>query len=467
MSGGRLPSFRGPRDLSLNSLSSGARGVGARGRGGARGGLTVKPNLDADRKKKFVPNLNVARVKQEHGTASDKDSKPSAAGWKRPPNATGSRGRGGPDSRGGRGRGRGSNSEGSRAARPELIQTMGNVFGEGISDDIGIRRRSAGKRRPIDLSRISNSSIFFTFEGRGGGGGGGDRESSANMEKPKMNLNAKFDKAADEKKLKDLLRDDFVDDLKSGPLVPVQLPMIDTGKVFKEEQEESVKKKDADDEDSIKPAKGKKNVILDSDDDDSDNEGGKTVAKTLIKAESKPVPSAVPELAFTDLVKNQKGDLLFFQMPDHLPAQGPNIKSDPEPTPSSASATPLASAAATSKTVLSNLREGYLGKLQIRKSGKTQLLINDTLLDVDVGVQVGFLQELFSVETPKPQEEDVENGAAPVAPEAGHMTNLGRVKHRIVAAPAWQELFDATNSNTTESSSDEEDEHESSKMDTS
>lgn len=67
--------------------------------------------------------------------------------------------------------------------------------------------------------------------GDGGGGGGG-------IERPKINLKSldqKFDRAAEEERLKELLRDDFIDDLTTGSLVPVQLPMIDTGKVFKEE----------------------------------------------------------------------------------------------------------------------------------------------------------------------------------------------------------------------------------------
>ena len=72
----------------------------------------------------------------------------------------------------------------------------------------------------------------------GGGGSGGGDGSSAALERPKINLkslNTKFDRAAEEERLKELLRDDFIDDLTTGNLVPVQLPMIDTGKVFKEE----------------------------------------------------------------------------------------------------------------------------------------------------------------------------------------------------------------------------------------
>lgn len=107
------------------------------------------------------------------------------------------------------GRGRGG------ANRPELIQTIGSVFSDGMGADGAIRRRGG----------------FGGGGGDGGGGGGG-------IERPKINLKTldmKFDRAAEEERLKELLRDDFIEDLTTGTLVPVQLPMIDTGKVFKEE----------------------------------------------------------------------------------------------------------------------------------------------------------------------------------------------------------------------------------------
>jgi hypothetical protein len=37
------------------------------------------------------------------------------------------------------------------------------------------------------------------------------------------------DREAEEERLKNLLKDDFIDDLKKGNFVPVQLPMIETG----------------------------------------------------------------------------------------------------------------------------------------------------------------------------------------------------------------------------------------------
>merc|ERR1711997_1236984 len=113
--------------------------------------------------------------------------------------------------------------------------------------------------------------------------------------------------------------DDFIDDLTQGPLVPVQLPMIDTGTAFKEEEN----KDDATNE--IKGEKSKNSRrILDSD-DDSD---GNVEIKSKIKgdpddaySEKSVITNHLPtkksekgkasKLTFPDLVRMQKGDLLF------------------------------------------------------------------------------------------------------------------------------------------------------------
>lgn len=195
---GRLPSFKPPRDLSLGSsvvqLATGSAGRGLRG----------VPGLSDPAKKKFVPNLTVQRrdkpndssaikteIKQEPGTANSRKQTP---------------------------------QKNRSFIKPELIQIGGSVFADGMGADGAIRRRFGGS----------------------GGGGGGEGGSSA-IERPKINLKSldqKFDRAAEEERLKELLRDDFIDDLTTGSQVPVQLPMISTGKVFKEEvkkEEEEVK----------------------------------------------------------------------------------------------------------------------------------------------------------------------------------------------------------------------------------
>ena len=385
--GGRLPSFRGPRDLTLGGTTKGGPSL----RGGFKVGTTSKGLLglsDPDKKKKFTPNLNVQRkdtsksISKEASTAPKEQQQQS--GWKKPA------------------------LKPKERAKPNLIQVSGAIFADGLGSDAEAKKRSGWGSR-----------------GSGDQKGG---ESKANMERPKINLNAKYDKAEEEQKLKELLRDDFIDDLKTGHLVPIQLPMINTGKVFKEvkKSESSTIKLEANDDEIKRTTKMKKNVILDSDDED-DIETSKLTSNNV---ETKTV---IADPTISELMSDQRGELLFFQLPDHLPNRT-DVKREE-----------------CSKNVLGDLPEGYLGKLQIRKSGKSQLWINSTLFDVDVGTQVGFLQELFVIDTNVTQQQ--QNNSAHFT--KGSMTNLGRVRNRVVTTPAWTDLFSCTNLEA--SSSDEDD----------
>ncbi len=367
MSQGRLPSFRGPRDLSLGA-----------------NGSRLKPSLskaskDADKKPKFTPNLNVQRKdsKNAAGASTSGATPKSSSGWK---NAK-------PD--GGRK---------SKFSKPELIQTTGTIFSEGVGSD-----SAAGSRKRW-------------------GGESSEREAANALEKPKIDFSAKFDKAEEEDKLKRLLRDDFIDDLKSGHLVPIQLPMVITGKVFQQEADEKVKQEL--DDDVIKSAKQRKSRILDSSSDE-DEEPMEVKTKPEAKAEAK-------DLSLRDLMDHGQSELLFFQMPDHLPVGHPSSTTVDEEKKSVA---------------LNDLTDGFLGKLQWTRSGKVRLLVNDVPFDVDVGTQVGFLQELFSVDCNMSEEEK-------------HMTNLGRVRNRVLVTPAWNDLFatnDGNEESTTETESSDED----------
>ena len=428
---GRLPTFKAQRDLTLGSrkLPSAAAG-NASGRnrsvdlaassGIKRAGIssilgTHSNSLPSgDSKKKFVPNLNVQRRQPQAEnvpTVKQENSAPTFRGRKSFDHIK---------------------REGKKPFKqPELIQTMGSIFSEGIGDDKAVIRRS---------------------KYGGGASRSNDGESSSNMHKPKLNMNVKVDKEAEANRLKELLRDDFIDDLTQGPLVPVQLPMIDTGTAFKEEDI-----KDLNIKEETKGEKSKKSRrILDSDDDsDNDNMLGNqinpgsesissqksVISKNPTKASDKGKAS---KITFKDLVQMQKGDLLFVQLPDHLPGNMPvsnqAVKEegifsgiDNGETIESSDSNILNSAP---KCSLNSLPEGYLGKIQIRKSGKTQLIIGDTALDIDLGTQVGFLQDLVSINLP-----DRASDTSNQQKNTGDMTVLGHVRHRIVASPDWERLF--------------------------
>ncbi len=388
--GGRLPSFKGQRDLSLGGSGSGVKSGGA----------------TAD-KKKFVPNLNVQRRKDEI-----KKEVPDAGAFK--PSERGGRGRGG--GRGGRSSGGRGGLGGQKAAaggggggrvKTELIQTMGSVFSEGLSAEGGIRRKTAA------------------------GYGGARDEADGGLRRPLVSSlrEVKVDKEAEEKRLQALLKDDFVSDLScEGLYVPVQLPMIDTGKAFKNEQEDG----DGDEEEAVvSTKKPRANQIVDSDDEDDPKRGGAEVETEKLKRlkeeeKKKSVGGERVELTFPDLVRRQRGDLIFIQLPDHLPgvAEAPQL-----PIKKEKHGGEEEKDEGEKNCRLSDLNEGYLGKIQVRRSGKTQLKIGCALLDVELGTQVGFLQDLVSIRTSlNPQ-------------EVGEMTVMGRVRHRMVVTPDWDYLF--------------------------
>ncbi|TRY64009.1 hypothetical protein TCAL_00786 [Tigriopus californicus] len=401
---GRLPSFKGKRDLSLGQ----AKGPGTAGGGGT-----------AD-KKKFTPNLNVQRKSKEvPGPSSAAGSSPGIGDASQ---VRGGRGRGRAEARGGRG----GRPDFKARSRPELIQTMGSVFSDGISVE-GIKRRSGGFGGQISE---------------------GERSQMARPVLPARGSGSQYDKEAEEKRLKALLQDDFIADLScEGLYVPVQLPMIDTGKVFKADVKAEP---DLGDEDEIQARPGpRKNRILDSDEDDEDIEdGSKTTSKlkpvSALEAKSVIVSKKdepLADLTFPDLVRKQNGDLLFIQLPDHLPGSLIVKKEKSGDSKEGVTAAEMegpfdSDGSKTSKCTLNDLAEGYIGKIQVRKSGKTQLKLGHDLLDVELGTQVGFLQDLVSIKTTTNPR------------EVGDMTVLGHVKNRVVFTPNWDHLFSSFSEQT-------------------
>ena len=178
--------------------------------------------------------------------------------------------------------------------------------------------------------------------------------------------------------------------------------------------------------------------ILDSDDDE-DEEEKKEVKKPSVIASDSKSDVLKTQLTFPDLVKAQKGDLFFIQLPDHLP--GPAAKAGAAPPPVQGEGEEASAAAAAAiateldKCTLADLSEGYLGKIQIRKSGRTQLVMGGASnhMNIDLGTQVGFLQDLVAVNIPEQ--------AAEQSSEPPDMTVIGHIKHRLVVAPDWSKLF--------------------------
>jgi len=396
-SSGRLPSFRKPRDLTLGGAGNHANNAGG-----------------GDAKKKFVPNLNVTRNKKEGAASSPKrnnllsnlpkakqaSSVASAATGKKPQSPQAAK-------------------RGLKGGRAELIQTSGSVFQDGV----GGPGSQTGRRRATASSTPSPRVCGNEPATRPRAARTGDiKEEAEDVERRR----------------KGLLQggEGFLADLEEGLFVPVQLPMIDTGKVFKEQKEEPEKE--------VTKRKGRPNRILDS--DDSDDEVKPETEERKVVATSAPTAAAArapaDKSSFAELLKDQKGDLLFVQLPDHLPG---SVAKEEEGGGSDGSRR-LCS--------LADLPEGYLGKIQVRQSGRAQLVLGDGAderrFDLEAGTRVGFLQDFVSVSA-----EASEGGEATSA--VGQMTVLGHVKHRLVVTPDWSHLLKAADEEEAETSEEDED----------
>ncbi|XP_076318061.1 RNA polymerase III subunit C53 [Tachypleus tridentatus] len=356
--GARLPSIRGPRDLTLGGIP----------------------------KRVFTPNIPTRRDRSKDADQKTQSSRPSPRGGRRE--------RGGDRGRGVRGRGRG-----------ELIQTEGLVFGEGPSDQM-TKRGSYGSR--------SYSSA--------------DKEPSF-LAKPKFTPTpnrTKQEKEEDEATLKELLKDDFIDDPneRGEKIQPVQLPLYNSVK----QEIKSENKNDV--------FLGKQRIRIKQEPvDDDDNVEMKIDIKDL-----KPNVQGEEQITAKDLFTNiHESELLFFQFPTVLPGfvdspdeeVKPNIKTDN--MESNKHTSPIKTEKGEGDRLpskfgcsLADLPEGYVGKLQVFKSGKTRLRLGPVVMNVEIGTPVGFLQNLVSLRLFK---------------DTGDMTVLGHVQHKLVLSPDIENLL--------------------------
>ncbi|KAA0725595.1 DNA-directed RNA polymerase III subunit RPC4 [Triplophysa tibetana] len=152
----------------------------------------------------------------------------------------------------------------------------------------------------------------------------------------------------------------------------------------------------------------------------------------------KPATSVSPQLPtvrdlFEQLCVSDREELLFIQLPDVIPGQ-PKNSSSPEKKRHEA-VKPADKRLPhvqdqTEKThmhVLSDFSEGLIGKLQIRRSGKVQLLMGNVTLDVSEGAAFSFLQHLVCVRLSEGR--------------TGDMTVLGNVTHKLVCSPDFETLL--------------------------
>ncbi|KAL2736619.1 DNA-directed RNA polymerase III subunit RPC4 [Vespula maculifrons] len=342
--------------------------------------LTLGGNIKTEKPKKvYVPNFNAQRNKKKEETVVNKNDTEK------------------PSKQRGRGRGRGLSDRGRGRVSNNLIQTSG-VFSQGATDTQG-GRRSKGQ--------------------------GGDRYSDSDrkvfIDKPKLNLDRDIDKDEEERKLKALLKDDFIDDGTEPDTenAPVILPMILEGKLYKTESKHENSISD-DEEIDQKP------IILENGTVMKPKKEMKKEA--LIKNESKK-PNQLGNIS--QVIENKPHSYMLMQFPDCLPGLESNDDANP-PKPKHANdmAQEKDSKENTKKNycTLSSLKAGMLGKLQILKSGKARLCIGENNLIVDIGSNLSFRQDLLAakLDTVKLN---------------GELINLGTINNTLVCSPDWESML--------------------------
>ncbi|XP_053615201.1 DNA-directed RNA polymerase III subunit RPC4-like isoform X2 [Plodia interpunctella] len=323
-------------------------------------------------KKIFVPNLNVARNKSKGPQPSTKDQKKDDKGRK--------------DRKSDRNR---NNRNG-----PMVIKSTG-VFSEGIGN--------------VEKQHFSRSSY-------GGGGGGKDSEPTT-LKKPTIRIKdfIKIDKELEEQKVKSVLAgdgayDDDVENFKLGTErdAPVALPMDDAGHHQSKGKQVKVKQEVV--------------VKLEEEDLDCAMDQPKVPASVEVKTD------AFDDTDVVNLLRSDKPTLILLQLPDSLPGRGgsddgprrhdqPSTSNDDEQQDN-----PLP------RCRLSELAEGRVGALRVRRSGRVALALGDTLFEVCSGTKAAFYQEAVSVSV---SEES----------RSARALALGALRHKLNVVPHWETMF--------------------------
>ncbi|XP_072244340.1 DNA-directed RNA polymerase III subunit RPC4 [Leuresthes tenuis] len=336
--------------------------------------------LGGVKKKTFTPNIIGRKVKEEI----------KVEGGQRRDRRDADRGRGS----GVRGRGRG---------RPEVIQSH-SIFEQGPAEMMMKRR------------------------------GGYESEKDAPSMGPSPIINIKKEKRETEEETKEILRklerDNFIDDpfLRSEQRsCPVQLPLAVSGWGFKEEFSTTaikVEKLD-DDGEAMEPEVEVKQ--------EPEEVEIKKIEPTF-RPPPLPEPEVLPDLLHRWSLSKEE-ELLFIQLPDSLPGQPPTKEHRPVKTEvqSEDGQSVLLKQETTEEEgedntcSLKDLREGVVGKMLVRKSGRVQLILGKVTLDVSLGTTCSFLQELISINSEG---------------KTGNLTVLGNIKHKMVCSPDFEALLE-------------------------
>lgn len=62
------------------------------------------------------------------------------------------------------------------------------------------------------------------------------------------------------------------------------------------------------------------------------------------------------------------------------------------------------------------------------RSGKTKLILNETIFDIDLGIDPNLLQEIVSIATDNDE-------------RSGEMVNIGQINAKLCAVPDWESIL--------------------------
>lgn len=114
-------------------------------------------------------------------------------------------------------------------------------------------------------------------------------------------------------------------------------------------------------------------------------------------------------------------EFVLFQLPDTLPGRAPEpMETDQNASTSKPQNPNLCS--------LEHLEEGLIGKLVRYKSGKTKLVLGDTVYDVDLGLSSEFTQHAVTIN-------------ANSAERSASVNSLGQINAKYNVTPDWIHLF--------------------------
>lgn len=342
----------------------------------------ANPLGEARTKKVFVPNLNVQRKKQNDdggsGAASDEKRE---------------RGR----REGERGRGRG---------KKQFIQSAG-VFSEGLAPILKTRYN-----REVDR-----------------------QDNSTGIPKPRLKLNEPLKTDHNEEALimKELMRDDFLDDPHLQPdfdVSPIQLPLTKLEDLkIEPAKEETFEKETA----SIPAAL---NGVRIKSEPGTVEEGVSSVPSHVVEQRPVSVTDLRTPSTANLLAQSHDTNFIFFQIPNSIPRlKGPESSQisaskakAPQPSHQKDSDTNEESE---ERCTLRSLPAGRIGTLQILKSGRARLLLGDVKLQIEPGTQVAFKQELVSVDVNRDD-------------KSGNMVHLGNIITRMLVTPDWESLLSSS-----------------------